>query len=421
MRDYVDAVQAEFLEEPTELRGEAWRDAMSEYLETVAQLISVDAEARLIDRLTTLAGDAELDPESEAHLQEVRAELSSTFGALREERAALVALRAELADALTGSVVILEDEIDGGDRRAVAVNSALVDAYAYAPIGRDRILLLVAAGLLAGLILAPFRFSAVVILAPLVILVVVALFPVLFLLRDIRVEPVSAVTVVVGAVAAAIIAAGVWQGWVERSLTGRGAVRLPRRVLRRALRRGALPVSELGRRRAAVIVVTLDERAGRGPKAVRFAQREIARRVRRLGGIILGEEGTTVVTAFTASPGSDDAVLAHGACTAAERLAAATLPGGYRLRCGVEIGKVLFYLSPIGGYRATGRAIVYARRFCDLTGKHRRRIVIGETAVAACRDQRDSAAFEEVGKLIVSAEGGQYRYFGLRETGPPSP
>lgn len=433
MGDHGVSLRREFYQRPTERGAALWQDAMEEYFRRVGALIDPGAEARLMERLGAFAETEDLDPESAAGVREMKDELGAVFRAVRRDYGELVALRADLARAVEGAFVIPEDD------RLMVANSVLVGTYGYAPEGRDRILLLTAAGLLVGLLLAPFRLSTAVVLAPFAAAAGAAIFPLLFLAADIWVDPLPVTVVIGGAVAVSIIVAALAQGALERALTGAGAVRLPRRVLRGAVLRGGLSRKRLGRRVAAVVVVAAfaeggagpgpgpglgpgpgtdrDGGPGRGPgtRQLRTVHRVLARRIRRAGGIVVGDDGPMVFAAF------DDPRGAHRACRAAMALAAGTLPGGLSIHCGVDAGDLDYYLSPVGGYRATGPAVTYARRFCELARKHHRRILLGDRIVTAAGPLTETERFEEKGKLVVSSSGTRYAYYTLTETDLPPP
>ncbi|MFO7780307.1 MAG: hypothetical protein R6W94_01625, partial [Spirochaetia bacterium] len=283
---------------------------------------------------------------------------------------------------------------------------ALAGEHLLAPVAWKRTLLLTAAGLIVGIVLAPFRFVVAAALSPAALLLVAALFPALFLAADIWVDPLSVAAVLLGAIFAATAAAGLSQWSVERTISGK----------------------QTGRRRTAVVVVAPEN--GRKAGALAAFHRATSRRIRQLGGVVVGEDGSTVFAVFDApqaeratggeSQQADDARLARGASAAAKELVSATLPAGITIRCGVEVGELQFYVSPIGGYRATGRPITYARRLCDLTHKLRCRALFGDSVVSAIRDEGDGRRFQEKGKLVVRGARDRYTFFSFTEIDPPS-
>ncbi len=405
MRDRIRSLRRELYEHPTEARAAVWRNAVDDYFETMAGLIDTDTQAP-----------------------------SSRFAAVREEYAAVVTLRNELSEAVGESFVILDDaaadedtrasaedvavpahrELTQGERRAVVANAALVGEHIVEPTGWKRALLLTAAGLIVGIILTPFRLPVAAALSPPALLLVAALFPALFLAGNIWVDPVAVVAVLLAAILASTIAAGLSQWSVERTVVGRATNRLPPRLLGRAIRRGDLPRTETGRRRTAVVVMAPTD-SFEVDQATSF-HRAISRKVRHLGGVVVGEEGSTVFAAFDA----DDARLAQRACAAAKEMVSATLPGGITVRCGVEVGELVFYLSPIGGYRATGRPITYARRLCGLARKHGLRAMFGDSVVGACRGGGEPRGFQEKGKLAAPTGRKPYAFYSLTKIDPPS-
>jgi class 3 adenylate cyclase len=321
----------------------------------------------------------------------------------------------------------------------VVANSVLVDKHLLAPIGWYRIFMLTAAGLLLAIMLAPFTVAKTGILAPALLILVSALFPALLLFGDIWFDPISVTTVLIGSTVASVVAAMVSQWSVERTLTGRAVYRLPSPLLKQAFRRGGLPNKARQRRSATVVVVAPvarfepDAPGDRGREADEPASfhKEIARRIRKLGGVVLGEEGATILALFE-TPGATDhfldgrrrsahAGLARDACETAKELLSASLRGSYALRCGVDLGELMFYISPIGGYRATGPAITYARRLCVLARKHGRRVLFGEGAAAACGKGIEEPRFREEGKLVLPGDRERYAFYSLTEIDPPSP
>lgn len=456
MADHVRTVRKELYAAPSESRAEAWRDAVKEYFETIAELIDEETEARLLDRLGILEEENPTD-ESAANIREMREELENTFANLRSEYATVVALRGELAETIEGSLVIFGDgetrryasarhtawpfqiEPTEAEGRAVMANSVLVEEYLLAPDGWHRISLLTAAGLLIAVILSLVSPARAVALSPAVLILVAGIFPGLFLMADVWIDPTAIATVLAGATVASLLAALISQWCVERAVTGRAAYRLPPRLLRQSFHRGTLPESA-GRRRRSIVVVVAPENEPdeatfsvhrEGSIALASFHKEISRRIRKLGGVVLGEEGTTVLSVF-AAPGTTGETgesqgdvpnvrLARDACEAAKALLSASLPGGVAVRCGVDVGGLTFYTSPIGGYRAAGPAITYARRLCGLAHKHRRAALFGAGVAAACGAEQESARFREEGKLVLPGGKERYAFFSLTEIDPPSP
>lgn len=457
MVDRILSLREELYEAPSEDRAAAWREAADQYYETVARLIDEETEARLLDRLGSLEEEEDLKEESAAQIRELRGELSDTFAAVRSEYASVATLRSELAGIVGGSFVIIGDgeateenparsvgwpfptKPTEAEVRAVVANSLLVEKHLLAPTNWYRTLLLTAAGLLVAMLLSLFSPPRAAALSPAVVLLVAGIFPVLFLLADIWVNPIAVLSVLAGATIASALTALFSQWSVERVLTGRAADRLPPRLLRQTLRRGALQKNGGRQRQAAVVVVAPQlspDAAGlskqrHSVEELALFHKEISKRIRRLDGIVIGEEGTNVLAAFTAPAqrsvirdnqrDAADRRLAQDACGAVRELLSASLPGGVRVRCGVDLGELTFYLSPIGGYRAAGPAMTYARRLCSLARKHRRRVLFGEGAVAACREGGEEAGFREEGRLVLPGDKGRYVFFSLTERDPPTP
>jgi hypothetical protein len=416
---------------PSLARVKAWRAAVDGYNEAVGALIAGEAQALLTARFEALEGATEgLEEETAAQIREMRQEFDEAFTSLRADYVAVVAARRELSAAVAGSFVVLQDDI-GDDDRVAAVNSALVGEHLRAPFGWTRTALLAAIGLLVGLLLSPFSFRTAIALSPAGLLVGAMAFPVLFLVGDVWVEPGSAVGALFAATGATLLVAGLFAGRVERVLAGRGAYRLPPHALRRVTRRGYLPMTETGRRPAVAVVVAREAKDRSRAVDLPSFQRAVSQRIRQVGGVILGEDGFTVVSAFPA-PAYDrarsgtaldpaDTRLASYACSVVKELVAKPLPGGVAIRCGVELGDLLFYLSPIGGYRASGRALRYAHRFCDLARTYRHPALFGESVVAACGPGGDAPRFQEAGQLVLATGGGRFPFYRLTETDPPSP
>ncbi len=433
MGDHVESLREAFYRRPTEDRATAWRETADGYFTAVATLLSEEREARLVEQLVRQPGTAdggELQEERTAQIGAMTQELSTAFAALREDYVSVMALRNEIAGAVGGSFVIFEDAV--GDGRAVALNSVLVDTYLMAPIGWKRVLLLTAAGLLVALILAPFHAATAIAVLPAALLAGAGIFPALFLSADIWIDPASIATVLIGSAVAVILGALLSQWSVERALTGRAADRLPRPLLKRTLRRGGIPKGTRGRRRAVVVVMEPDTGpdGGEATETESF-HRAISRRIRTLGGTVLGEEGNTVIACFETPPAggespehrqwSVDARLARHAYLALEELLLACSGEGVSVHCGVDIGELIFYLSPIDGYRATGSPVTYARRLCGLTRKYRRQLLIGAELVSALSDAAEQWHFEEQGRLILPGNEARYPFYCTTERDLPSP
>jgi hypothetical protein len=432
LRTRLRALRGEVSARPSLSRLEAWREATDDYHQSVGILLDPEAEARLTARFAALEGATEgIAEETAAQIRGMRRDLEAAFTSLRADHAAVVAAREELSDAVAGSFVVIQDGI-GDDERALAVNGALVGEHLRVPIGRARVALLAAIGLLVGLLLSPFSFRTAVALSPVGLLVGAIIFPGLFLAGDVWVDPASALGSVIAATGATLAVAGLLAARTERVLAGRGVYRLPPRGVGRVTRRGHLSKPETGRRLAVALVVAPEGRDGSRAVDLASFHRGVARRIRQLGGIVLGEDGLTVIAAVPAPvpasgraggayrPESADTRLAAHACAVVKELIAKPLPGGVVIRCGAEVGELLFYLSPIGGYRASGRALRYARRFCDLARKHRYPALFGENIVAACGPGGDARRFQEAGQLALpNAEGG-YPFYRLTETDLPS-
>jgi hypothetical protein len=448
LRDHARSLRRELYEEPTERRVMAWREARQQYFEAVAEVIDTDSENRLIERLGTLGETPDLEEESAAELRDIQEDLAGEFGALRSDYATLSALRDQLSEALGGSFVILDsgepavdrvslgspdavwlDGLTEGEYQAAIANSSLVGEHLRSPDRWYRILLLTGAGFVVGLMLAPFRAGVSVALSPVIVLPAVTLFPVLFLVADIWIDPISAVMVLVGAVVASAAGAFISQSGVEQTVTGRAALRIPLRVFRRTIRGGSLPADVRGRRRAVVVAIAPETRGEAND--LDLFHRRVSVTVRRLGGMIVGEEGPTVFAVFETSPG--DHAVTDGSPHAGDvgptdiisatvkKLTTAPENRGTPVRCGVEVGELLFYVSPIGGFRATGRAMTYARHLGHLARKHSCHALFGAGVVSACRDDVETLRFQERGRLSAQAGGEPYAFYSLREIDPPSP
>ncbi|MFO8044151.1 MAG: hypothetical protein R6U25_13185 [Alkalispirochaeta sp.] len=428
MYDHLRSLRREFYQQPSESGLSAWREARNEYFQVVDRLIGPDTQARLAQRLERLEAEEDLDDESAAQIAAMQQELADSFAVTRRQYAELKALRDELARIVGGSLVILEDEAGtegGAEPRAVVANSVLEEEHLYAPTGWNRTLLLTAVGLVVGMMLVPFRRGVAVMLSPIGWLLGASLFVVLFVTMGIWIPPLAVVVVLVGATGAVTLTAGISQGRGKRAIAGRAADRLPSRQLRRTLLRGGIGPDATGRRRVAVVVVAPEAKGAGAPAVLMSFQRAISRKVRKHGGIIFGEEGLTVFAAFEVGhAGKEDSAI-HDVCTAVQELVSKTLPAATPVRCGVEIGDLAFYVSPIGGYRATGRAITYARRLAELARKHRVRALFGENVVSTDGDSHHPAGemrhFQEQGKLVVSSAGERYAFYSLREIDRPSP
>jgi hypothetical protein len=435
LRTRLRALREDVSARPSLSRVEAWREAADGYHHSVGILLDPEAEARLTARFVALEGATEgIAEETAAQIRGMRRDLEAAFTSLRADHAAVVAAREELSDAVAGSFVVIQEDGIGDDERAIAVNGALVGEHLRVPFGRSRVALLAAIGLLLGVLLSPFSFRTAFALSPAGLLVGAIIFPALFLAGDVWVDPASALGTVIAATGGTLAVAGLLAARTERVLAGRGVYRLPPRRAGRVARRGHLPKPETGRRLAAALVVAPEGRDGSRAVDLASFHRGVARRIRQLGGVVLGEDGLTVIAAVPAPvparvsgraggasrPESADTRLAAHACAVVKELIAKPLPGGVAIRCGAEVGELLFYLSPIGGYRASGRALRYARRFCDLARKHRYPALFGENIVAACGPGGDARRFQEAGRLTLpNAEGG-YPFYRLTETDLPS-
>ncbi|MEX2444872.1 MAG: hypothetical protein WD492_14825 [Alkalispirochaeta sp.] len=430
MRDHLRSLRTELYEEPTESRLAAWRHSVDRYFEAVGGLIDADMQHRLIERLETLEATENLDDDSATQIRAMKQELETTFATVRQEYAELIALRKELSQAVEESFVILEDEpvptggVSEVERRAVTANSVLVGEHLYVPTGWNRTFLLTAVGLLIGIILAPFRAVIAVALSPAAFVLGAAVCAALFVVSDIWIAPVAVVTVTVGATGAVIVATGFSQGRVKRTLAGRAVDRLPWKRMSRTMLRGGLSKNETGRRRAAIVAVAPEVTGENRPAVLRSFHRAISRKITKRGGIVFGEEGLTVFAAFdTMQPGNDIGLAEH-ACAAVHELVLATFPAGTSVRCGVEVGDVVFYVSPIGGYRATGPTVTYARRLSQLARKYHHHALFGNSVITACGDDEavgNPRHFQEQGKLAVSTTGDQYAFFSLTEIDRPAP
>lgn len=431
MHDHVRSLRRELYDQPSQDSLSAWREARNEYFQVLDRLIGPDTQARLaerLERLERLEAEEDLDDESAAQIATMQQELADRFAAVRRQYTELKALRHELAGAVGGSLVILGDESGAEARsepRAVVANSVLEEEYLYAPTSWNRILLLTAAGVLVGVMLAPLRRGVVVMLSPIGWLVGALLFVGLFVAMGIWIPPVAVVVVLVGATGAVTFTASISTGRGERTIAGRAADRLPPRVLRRTLLRGGLRPDATGRRRVAVVVVAPETKGAGAPAVIMSFQRAISRKVRKRGGIIFGEEGLTVFAAFEVGHTGEEHSAIGTVCSAVQELVSKTLPAATPVRCGVEIGDLAFYVSPIGGYRATGRAITYARRLSELARKHRVRALFGESVISADGEYHhrtgERRGFQQQGKLVVSSAGERYAFYSLREIDRPSP
>ncbi|MFW5694592.1 MAG: hypothetical protein ACOCYB_05450 [Alkalispirochaeta sp.] len=398
MRDHLRSLRRELYEEPTYARVTAWQDTVDRYISTVGEILTGNTQEAL--------------------------------NPARDEYEELVTLREELMGELSGSFVILEDvaappagEASQVFERATTANSILVGEHGRALRGWKRLVLLTVVGLGISIVLAPFRRGVVAALAPVALAIAPAVGAVLFIAGGIWVGPTALLMASGGAVGSGILVAGAVQHAAERALTGHGRDRLPARWTRRTHARGGLSRSDVGRRRAVIVVVAPDVR-GEVPAVVLHSfHRAISRTITRHGGIVIGEDGLQVWAAFGARPPVDDTKLPRNIGVAVQKLVTEALPVGTPVRCGVEQGEVLFYVSPIGGYRATGPVVRVARRLSLLARKHHLRAVFGIDFVTAYGEEMsgNTARFEERGTLAVAATGDQRAFFTFTEIDRPSP
>ena len=90
------------------------------------------------------------------------------------------------------------------------------------------------------------------------------------------------------------------------------------------------------------------------------------------------------------------------------------------IRCGVDVGEVTFYSSPIGGYRATGRPVAYARRLCSVTKRHGCTILVGDQVARLLAHGAEDLRLREVGLLVQPDGDDRYRFHELSGRDLPS-
>jgi class 3 adenylate cyclase len=79
----------------------------------------------------------------------------------------------------------------------------------------------------------------------------------------------------------------------------------------------------------------------------------------------------------------------------------------------VDTGAVTFYRSPIGGYRATGKPVVYARRLASVTAKHSSRVLVGNQVADLLSRGGEDFYLREIGLLVQSDGDDRYAFYEL--------
>jgi hypothetical protein len=436
MLDYLETLRVDLRDRPSAERAGVFREAVRDFYATVDDLVDTDLERRLVASLVD-----ELDEATEESINETLSEISSAFSRAREAYRAFMGERDELRRAIRGSLVILagdepQENRSQAYRLAVNANSVLVAEHLVAPVGWYRALLLAGAGALVASLLTVFRAGPAAALAPAAIILVTGLFGLLFVTSDIWIQSELVFAVLIAATFASILVAAVGERAADKAIVGIASTRFPTKYVRRAYARGGLVGTATRTSRAVVVVVSgCDDEADSsgerdGAHEIEEFQRGIARKIQSLGGIVLGEDGRTVLAGFgtpmgTRPRGSEKVGgaptrSAEAACKAALTLVSKPPASSTRLRCGVDIGPITFYSSPIGGYRATGQPIVYARRLCDVAAKHECRVLVGGRLRRLLSDGPHKYGFREIGQLVRTDGDERYDFYELTEQGPPS-
>jgi hypothetical protein len=431
--DYARNLREDLLRDSAEERKTRWLAAREGYFQSLDDFFNGPLEAKLVEGYEKLIASESLEVEGLRRITALRNELILTFRNLRENYAALMAMRAALSEDLSNSFCIMGPPGPELENSAILANTLLTGVL-ISPGQDQKTLLLAAAGvfvILSGLCFPGPWVSLG--LGLFLSAILGAAFSCSFILGGSWMDPlIPSAAALAGTLCSFAFALLAKRRAAARFRAAYGP-RMASGFLRSLIRVGRPFPWETVTVNAALVAIRDGALSGmenrsdpRESAAAAAAFREEALRLLSgAGAVMTGIEGDMAIFALgsplerqalkkmqegRAYDDSDAAPLSPGpraAALALDILKNAPRAGSWRFA--IDIGQCSFFWSAASGYTASGRAAITARLLSNLCARYKTRLVLSSRVARNLVD----IPLKKLGVLVDQSSGGREEFYGL--------